>query len=158
MVPEAAVFAPFRPPIGTTGDWRQQRVTTILQQSRSEAEAERSSSGDPASPSSTADDTDASTSRKSILLEDVVTEEEVKDVGRRDATINVIAASLLISSGVAATQLFQSEVYTPEGFRRISPIQFIAADDSPTATSGHSAKNWGLWRLDPGPRGVWLRD
>ncbi len=40
-------------------------------------------------------------------------------------------------------------------FMRI-PTQFIAALDDPDATSGSGAQAWGLWRLDPGPRGVWL--
>ena len=40
-------------------------------------------------------------------------------------------------------------------FRRI-PTQFIAALGAPDATSGSGAQSWGLWRLDPGPRGVWL--
>jgi hypothetical protein len=38
-------------------------------------------------------------------------------------------------------------------FKRISP-QFIAALGDPRATSGSGAEAWGLWRLDPGPRGV----
>ena len=42
-------------------------------------------------------------------------------------------------------------------FRRI-PTQFIAALGDPGATSGNGAETWGLWRLDPGPRGVWLKD
>ena len=40
-------------------------------------------------------------------------------------------------------------------FRRI-PTQFIAALGDPGATSGSGAQLWGLWRLDPGPRGVRL--
>jgi hypothetical protein len=36
------------------------------------------------------------------------------------------------------------------------PTQFIAALADPTATSGTGAENWGIWRLDPGPRGVRL--
>ena len=40
-------------------------------------------------------------------------------------------------------------------FRRISP-QFIAALGSPGASAGSGAQAWGLWRVDPGPRGVWL--
>jgi len=40
-------------------------------------------------------------------------------------------------------------------FRRI-PTQFIAALGDPGATSGSNAQLWGLWRLDPGPRGVRL--
>jgi hypothetical protein len=38
-------------------------------------------------------------------------------------------------------------------FTRIAP-QFIAALGEPTATSGSNAQLWGLWRVDPGPRGV----
>ena len=40
-------------------------------------------------------------------------------------------------------------------FRRIA-TQFIAALADPDATSGSGAETWGLWRLDPGPRGVRL--
>jgi hypothetical protein len=40
-------------------------------------------------------------------------------------------------------------------FKRI-PTQFIAALGDPGASSGSGARTWGLWRLDPGPRGVWL--
>ena len=39
--------------------------------------------------------------------------------------------------------------------RRIS-TQFIAALGDPGATSGSGAQSWGLWPLDPGPRGVEL--
>ena len=40
-------------------------------------------------------------------------------------------------------------------FRRIS-TQFIAALADPDANSGRGAQSWGLWSLDPGPRGVRL--
>jgi hypothetical protein len=40
-------------------------------------------------------------------------------------------------------------------FQRISP-QYIAALGDPGATSGSAAQSWGLWRVDPGPRGVRL--
>jgi hypothetical protein len=42
-------------------------------------------------------------------------------------------------------------------FKRV-PTQFIAALGDPAATSGSGAQTWGLWRRDPGPRGVWLRN
>jgi len=42
-----------------------------------------------------------------------------------------------------------------EGFKRIQ-TQFIAALGDPSANSGTGAQLWGLWRLDPGPRGVAL--
>ncbi len=40
-------------------------------------------------------------------------------------------------------------------FKRI-PTQYIAALGNPGATSGNGAQSWGLWPLDPGPRGVKL--
>ncbi len=40
-------------------------------------------------------------------------------------------------------------------FRRIS-TQYIAALGNPDASSGNGAQLWGLWPLDPGPRGVKL--
>src|SRR5262249_58126168 len=36
------------------------------------------------------------------------------------------------------------------------PTQYIAALGDPGATSGTGAESWGLWRQDPGPRGVRL--
>jgi len=42
-------------------------------------------------------------------------------------------------------------------FKRIR-TQYIAALGDPGATSGGGAESWGLWRLDPGPRGVRLTD
>ena len=38
-----------------------------------------------------------------------------------------------------------------------SSTQFIAALGDPGATSGSGAQSWGLWPLDPGPRGVELK-
>jgi hypothetical protein len=38
-------------------------------------------------------------------------------------------------------------------FVQVAP-QFIAALGAPGATSGDNAQTWGLWRQDPGPRGV----
>ena len=40
-------------------------------------------------------------------------------------------------------------------FKRI-PTQFIAALGDSHAKSGNGAQSWGLWRQDPGPRGVEL--
>ena len=41
--------------------------------------------------------------------------------------------------------------------KRIEP-QYIAALGAPGARSGTGAEAWGLWTIDPGPRGVRLRD
>ncbi|MEM7170429.1 MAG: hypothetical protein AAF530_09670 [Pseudomonadota bacterium] len=38
------------------------------------------------------------------------------------------------------------------------PTQFIAALGDKEAIAGTGAEHWGLWRVDPGPRGVWLDD
>lgn len=34
------------------------------------------------------------------------------------------------------------------------PTQYIAALGNPQASSGNDAETWGLWAIDPGPRGV----
>lgn len=39
-------------------------------------------------------------------------------------------------------------------WRRLAPIQFIAALGPPSASSGTNSHEWGLWRVDPGPRGA----
>jgi len=44
------------------------------------------------------------------------------------------------------------------GYERVSPLQFVAALGDPDASSGGGAQHWGLWRTDPGPRGLRLRD
>jgi hypothetical protein len=54
--------------------------------------------------------------------------------------------------------LLQSVQAAPGGqmnFQRI-PLQFIAALGAPDATSGNNAQDWGVWPVDPGPRGVRL--
>lgn len=38
------------------------------------------------------------------------------------------------------------------------PTQYIAALGDPASTSGNDAQTWGLWPVDPGPRGVWISD
>lgn len=60
----------------------------------------------------------------------------------------------------SALGLFATIVASPLSaqtkFRRI-PTQYIAALAPEGATSGTGAETWGLWRVDPGPIGVWLR-
>mmetsp|Transcript_16131 Transcript_16131/g.30393 ORF Transcript_16131/g.30393 Transcript_16131/m.30393 type:complete len:267 (+) Transcript_16131:35-835(+) len=105
--------------------------------------------------------------RKSILLRRRAQEEEDddglivehrNDGGRRNLIINTIAGGLLAASGVAAWELFKLQVYTPSGWQRLPTTQFVAALGDPTASQGSGAENWGIWKEDPGPRGVWLRD
>jgi len=82
----------------------------------------------------------------------------VEDAGRRELLINAAAGGLLVVSGVAASNLYATTLYTPDGFRRLPRMQFLAALGNPGAHSGHDAGDWGLWTQDPGPRGVFFRD
>lgn len=85
-------------------------------------------------------------------------EDSLVDRKRRDLIYNTIAVGLIGASGVASLSLFQTSVYTPKGFTRLPRTQFIAALGDPKSSSGTNAKEWGVWSLDPGPRGVWLKD
>ncbi|KAL3940042.1 MAG: hypothetical protein SGBAC_005345 [Bacillariaceae sp.] len=80
-----------------------------------------------------------------------------KGTNRRDLIINAVGVGLLGASGWASASLYKTNVYTPDGFQRIYPTQFIAALGDPKAKEGKEAQEWGLWRVDPGPRGVWLK-
>ena len=64
-----------------------------------------------------------------------------------------LALGLLLLSG----QIFSS-LHAADGYLRFKPIptQYIAALGDPNASFGSGAQTWGLWRRDPGPRGVWL--
>lgn len=83
--------------------------------------------------------------------------ENKDDIGRRDLIINALGVGLLGASGVASASLFKTNVYTPSDFQRIYPTQFIAALGNPKASQGNGAEQWGIWKVDPGPRGVWLK-
>ena len=48
-----------------------------------------------------------------------------------------------------------ARAYNAANFKPV-PTQFLAALGEPSAKSGTGAENWGLWKLDPGPRGVRL--
>ena len=68
--------------------------------------------------------------------------------------------ALLRAATMAAVSAFMPHLASAEEttFRKVSPIQFIAALGDPKSSSGTGADQWGLWRVDPGPRGVELRD
>ncbi len=59
-------------------------------------------------------------------------------------------STCVVSSLVPFT--FAQEYRRPR-FQRI-PVQYIAALADPHARSGNNAEQWGLWRKDPGPRGL----
>ena len=83
--------------------------------------------------------------------------EIVENPQRRNFLINTGVVGILGITGATSWSLFSANAYTPSGFTRISPIQFIAALGDPKSNSGTNAQEWGLWTLDPGPRGVWLK-
>jgi hypothetical protein len=63
-----------------------------------------------------------------------------------------VATAALPTAGLAQTA--QAAEAQPK-FKRV-PTQYIAALSDPDATAGSNAQSWGLWRQDPGPRGVRL--
>lgn len=73
---------------------------------------------------------------------------------RRKALVtgSVVTASFMLSPAT-----FLQAAQTKEKFRRV-PTQYIAALADPQAKAGNNAQKWGLWRKDPGPRGVNLDD
>ena len=71
----------------------------------------------------------------------------------------ILVLFLLGSFVLPSFNLSRSPAYAASGgqpkVQRIS-TQFIAALGDPGATSGGGAQLWGLWPVDPGPRGVEL--
>jgi hypothetical protein len=67
----------------------------------------------------------------------------------------VSIVTILLGSLVSACQPVNNSDGAEMKFKRI-PLQFIAALGEPEATSGSGAQKWGVWRVDPGPRGVRL--
>jgi hypothetical protein len=65
---------------------------------------------------------------------------------RRLMSCVLLALGLLAPPGLADAETVLKPI----------PTQYIAALGDPGATSGVGAESWGLWRLDPGPRGVRL--
>jgi hypothetical protein len=61
----------------------------------------------------------------------------------------------LLALAVLTGQSSQAKDQEPMKFKRV-PLQFVAALGDPAASSGSGAQNWGIWRIDPGPRGVRL--
>mmetsp|Transcript_22060 Transcript_22060/g.41565 ORF Transcript_22060/g.41565 Transcript_22060/m.41565 type:complete len:256 (+) Transcript_22060:56-823(+) len=75
-------------------------------------------------------------------------EDASEHAGRRAMLASLPAAGLASSPAVAQE--------TKTEWKKLPQIQFIAALADPSARSGTGAENWGLWRKDPGPRGVRL--
>lgn len=76
------------------------------------------------------------------------------------ASLVVKARRGVVAQGAAllsASLLPVSRAAAEPGFKRPPVTQFIAALGDPGANSGSGADTWGLWREDPGPRGVFLK-
>ncbi|MDF0643971.1 MAG: hypothetical protein P0111_08060 [Nitrospira sp.] len=73
----------------------------------------------------------------------------------------ILVLCLVGSFVLLSFNLMRSQAHAAGGgqtkFQRKS-TQFIAALGDPGATSGRGAQSWGLWPLDPGPRGVELKN
>jgi hypothetical protein len=67
----------------------------------------------------------------------------------------LVAGSAATAAALSSRAAFAAQDYSD--FRSV-PTQYIAALSGPDARSGNDAQTWGLWRQDPGPRGVQLRD
>lgn len=69
----------------------------------------------------------------------------------------LVRRALIVSTLAATTQFLFSSFFVPAGFKK-TPLRFIAALGDPSSKSGTNTNEWGLWREDPGPRGVFLKD
>eukprot|EP00566_Odontella_aurita_P021845 CAMPEP_0113536946 /NCGR_PEP_ID=MMETSP0015_2-20120614/6553_1 /TAXON_ID=2838 /ORGANISM="Odontella" /LENGTH=232 /DNA_ID=CAMNT_0000436387 /DNA_START=234 /DNA_END=932 /DNA_ORIENTATION=+ /assembly_acc=CAM_ASM_000160 len=68
-----------------------------------------------------------------------------------------LSSALAVGSAVALGDPAANAQDLPAGFRPI-PRRFIAALGDPNSSQGEGAASWGIWTVDPGPRGVFLRD
>ena len=88
-----------------------------------------------------------------------MTKKEGGSFARSTFSLLILVLFLLGSFVFPSFNLSRSQAHAKGGgqtkFQRIS-TQFISALGDPGATSGSGAQSWGLWRLDPGPRGVEL--
>jgi hypothetical protein len=64
----------------------------------------------------------------------------------------------LCSAVIGVVLAFAPHSIAAEGTFEAIPTQYIAALGPTTAKSGNDAETWGLWAVDPGPRGVWIKD
>ena len=71
----------------------------------------------------------------------------------RNVLLRAVLLALTLCAAWPATAA-NDEIPTFMGVR----TQFIAALGDPGASAGVGAETWGLWRYDPGPRGVWLKN
>ena len=72
--------------------------------------------------------------------------------GKALRTLIALAFAAFALAGPALAESKKVKHYT---FKRV-PTMFIASLGEPHERSGNGAETWGIWTIDPGPRGVWL--
>src|SRR5215211_1416018 len=86
-----------------------------------------------------------------------MTKKEGGSSARSTFSLFILVLILFGSFALPSSNLSRGQAHAAGGgqtkVKRIS-TQFIAALGNPGATSGSGAQSWGLWPLDPGPRGV----
>lgn len=80
-----------------------------------------------------------------------------KNLSRRSFIINSTGAVATLALSATTRAQNAPNDSARAKFKRI-PVQYIAALANPEARTGDNAQQWGLWRKDPGPRGVSLKD
>lgn len=75
----------------------------------------------------------------------------------RRAVVSTLSAAVL-SALVPIAASADASVKEKRKYQRYPTTRFIAALGDPDAPSGTGAESWLLWRDDPGPRGVFLKD
>jgi hypothetical protein len=80
----------------------------------------------------------------------------VKDDAERLMSRTFFFTMAVLATTAALGMSVQAADKDDTRFKRLSTLQYIAALGDPNAKSGTGAQTWGLWRLDPGPRGVRL--
>ena len=73
---------------------------------------------------------------------------------QRRIMVKAGAMAMAAGAGLLARPVWPAEVDKSK-FKRV-PTQFIAALGAAGANAGSGAQDWGLWAVDPGPRGVKL--
>jgi hypothetical protein len=67
-----------------------------------------------------------------------------------------VVVGVLVLTGALTQPVHAAGKQQQPKFKRLATLQYIAALGEPDAKSGNGAQTWGLWRVDPGPRGVRL--
>jgi hypothetical protein len=77
----------------------------------------------------------------------------------RSLLTTVAVTAITVSFSFVSSAAASDSPRSFDGFKRITPIQFIAALGDPKSSTGTNAfSEWGVWTVDPGPRGVRLQN